>query len=65
MEILLEGQVRNVNVSKWVYGMYAMNIVCEGVEDLANVRMDTTDQHVAASDSPVKKDTKDIQKLLE
>ena len=52
-------------ISKWVYGMHAMNTVCEGLEDLADVRMDTTDQHVDASDSRVKKDAKDIKKLLE
>ncbi|KAL4718517.1 hypothetical protein ACJJTC_010356 [Scirpophaga incertulas] len=42
-----------------------MNTVCEGLEDLADVRMDTTDQHVDASDSRVKRDTEDINKLLE
>ncbi|CAH0562948.1 unnamed protein product [Brassicogethes aeneus] len=36
---------------KWVYSMHAMNTVCERLEDLANVRMDTTEQHVDASDS--------------
>ena len=30
--------------------MHAMNTVCEGLEDFANVRMDTTDQHADASD---------------
>ncbi|CAH1099224.1 unnamed protein product [Psylliodes chrysocephalus] len=52
-------------ISKWVYSMHAMNTVCERLEDLANVRMDTTEQHVDASDLRVKKDTKDIRKLLE
>lgn len=45
--------------------MHAMNDVCKGVEDLANVRMDVTDQHVDASDSRVKKDVSDVKKLLE
>ncbi|GBN69821.1 hypothetical protein AVEN_121510-1 [Araneus ventricosus] len=49
-------------ISKWVH---AMNTVCEGLEDLVNVKMDTTDMHVDASDSRVKRDTKDIKKLLE
>lgn len=52
-------------ISKWVYSMHAMNTVCEKLEDLANVRMDTTEQHVDASDSRVKKDAKDIRMLLE
>ena len=52
-------------MSKWVYGMHAMNTVCEGLEDLANVKMDTTDQHVDASDSRVKRDIEDVKKLLE
>uniref|UniRef100_A0A6P7FJD1 Uncharacterized protein LOC114328610 n=1 Tax=Diabrotica virgifera virgifera TaxID=50390 RepID=A0A6P7FJD1_DIAVI len=52
-------------MSKWVYSMHAMNTVCERLEDLANVIMDTTEQHVDASDSRVNKDAKDIQKLLE
>ncbi|KAK4885458.1 hypothetical protein RN001_001729 [Aquatica leii] len=52
-------------ISKWVYGMHAMNTVCDGLEDLANVRMNTTDQHVDASDSRVKKDAKDIKILLD
>ncbi|GBN93116.1 hypothetical protein AVEN_72879-1 [Araneus ventricosus] len=52
-------------ISKWVYSMHATNIVCEGLEDLANVKMDTTDKHVDASDSRVKRDTEDIKKLLE
>lgn len=52
-------------ISKWVYSMHAMNTVCEKLDDLANVRMDTTEQHVDASDSRMKKDAKDIRKLLE
>ncbi|GBN35153.1 hypothetical protein AVEN_110845-1 [Araneus ventricosus] len=44
--------------------MYATNTVCEGLEDLANVKMDTTDKHVNASDSRVKRDTEGIKKLL-
>lgn len=43
-------------ISKWIYGMH-MNTVCERLEDLADVRMDTTDQHVDARDSRVKRDT--------
>lgn len=52
-------------ISKWVYGMHAMNVICEGLEDFANVRMDTTNQHVDASDSRMKKDSQDTQSLLE
>ncbi|GBM17623.1 hypothetical protein AVEN_80911-1 [Araneus ventricosus] len=52
-------------ISKWVYCMHAMNTVCEGLEDLANVKMNTTDKHIDASDSRVKRDTEDIKKLLE
>lgn len=37
--------------------MHAMNTVCDRLEELANIRMDNTDQHVDASDSRVKKDT--------
>ncbi|GBM62026.1 hypothetical protein AVEN_220953-1 [Araneus ventricosus] len=51
-------------ISKWVYSMHATNTVCEGLEDLANVKMDITDKHVDASDSRVKRDTEDIKKLL-
>lgn len=43
-------------ISKWVYSMHAMNTVCEKLKDLANVRMNTTEQHV---------DAKDVRKLLE
>ncbi|CAG4951420.1 unnamed protein product [Parnassius apollo] len=42
-------------ISKWVYSMHAMNTVCDKLEDIANVRMDTTEQHVDASDLRVKK----------
>lgn len=52
-------------LSKWIYGMHAMNTVCEKLEDLADVRMDTVDQHLDASDSSVKRDVQDITKLLE
>ncbi|GBL82935.1 hypothetical protein AVEN_106437-1 [Araneus ventricosus] len=52
-------------ISKQVYSMHAMNTVCERLEDLGNVKMDTTDTHVDASDSRVKRDTEDIKKLLE
>ncbi|CAG5000556.1 unnamed protein product [Parnassius apollo] len=45
--------------------MRAMNTVCDKLEDIANVRMDTTEQHVDASDSLVKKDARDIRRLLE
>ncbi|GBM19706.1 hypothetical protein AVEN_79781-1 [Araneus ventricosus] len=45
--------------------MHATNTVCEGLEDLAKVKMDTTDKHVDESDSRVKRDTEDIKKLLE
>ena len=47
-------------ISKWVYGMHAMNTVCERLEVLADVAMDTTAQHVDVSDSRRKKDAKDI-----
>ncbi|GBL75023.1 hypothetical protein AVEN_243816-1 [Araneus ventricosus] len=33
-------------ISKRVYSMHAMNTVCERLEDLGNVKMDTTDKHV-------------------
>lgn len=49
MEVLLEEEVHKTVISKWVYGMHAMNTVCEGLEDLANIKMDTTDQHICAS----------------
>ncbi|GBM17758.1 hypothetical protein AVEN_99641-1 [Araneus ventricosus] len=52
-------------ISKWVYSMHATNTVCEGLEDLANVKMDTTDKRVDASDSRAKRDTEDIKKLRE
>ncbi|GBM56514.1 hypothetical protein AVEN_140588-1 [Araneus ventricosus] len=52
-------------IGKRVYGMHAINTVCERLEDLGNVKMDTTDKHVDASDSRVKRDTEDIKKLLE
>jgi hypothetical protein len=32
---LLEGTKESV-ISKWVYGMHAVNTICEGLEDLAN-----------------------------
>lgn len=52
-------------ISKWVYSMHAMNTVCDKLEDIANVKMDTTEQHVDASDSRMKKDARDIRRLLE
>lgn len=52
-------------ISKWVYGMHSMNTVCEGLEDLANFKMDTTDQHVDARDSRIKRDIEDVKKLYE
>lgn len=42
-----------------------MNTVGEGLEDFANVKMDTTVQHVDASDFRIKRDIKDIKKLFE
>jgi len=42
-----------------------MNTVCEGLEDFANAKIDTTDQHVDASDSRIKIDIEDIKKLFE
>lgn len=48
-------------ISKWVYSMhYTMNTICEGMEDLADVRMDTTFKHVDASDSRVEKDIENV-----
>lgn len=44
--------------------MHSTNVVCKGLEYLANVKMDTTDQHVDASDSRVKRDIEDIKSLL-
>ncbi|GBN53155.1 hypothetical protein AVEN_74116-1 [Araneus ventricosus] len=52
-------------ISKLVYSMHAMNTVCERLEDLGNVKTDTTHKHVDASDSRVKRYTEDIIKLLE
>lgn len=45
--------------------MHAMNTVCENLEHLADVKMDATEEQVDASDSKVKKDAKDLRKLLE
>lgn len=45
--------------------MHAINTVCEGLEDLANFQINTTDQHIDASDSRVKNDSKDIENLLQ
>ena len=50
-------------ISERVYGMHAMNTVCEGLEDLADIKTYKTDQHADASDSRIKKDDKDIEKL--
>ncbi|GBO42386.1 hypothetical protein AVEN_192569-1 [Araneus ventricosus] len=33
-------------ISKRVYSMHAMNTVCERLEDLGNIKMDTADKHV-------------------
>jgi len=58
-------------LSKWVYGMHSMNTVCEGLEDFANIKMIklklkyTTDQHVDASNSRIRRDIEDIKKLFE
>lgn len=52
-------------LSKWVYGMHAMNSVCEELEDLCNIKLDTTDQHVDARDSRVERDITDVTKLME
>lgn len=45
--------------------MHAMNTVCDKLENFANIRMDTTEQHVDASDSRVKKDAKGIRRISE
>ncbi|GBM25439.1 hypothetical protein AVEN_245841-1 [Araneus ventricosus] len=42
-----------------------VSTVCKEMEDLVNVKMDTTDKHVNASDSRLKIDTEDIKKILE
>jgi len=52
-------------LSKWIYGMHAMNGVCEGIEKLCNVNLDTTDQHIDARDSRIERDNEDVQKLIE
>lgn len=52
-------------LSKWVYGMYAMNNVCEEIEKFCNVSLDTTDQHVNAKDSRVQRDNTDVKKVIE
>lgn len=43
----------------------AINTVCEGLDDLALVRMDTTDQRADADDSRVNRGTEDIKKPIE
>ncbi|KYN00649.1 hypothetical protein ALC62_08572 [Cyphomyrmex costatus] len=50
---------------KWIYGMYAMNTVCEGMETFCNVSLDTADQHVDARDSRINRDNADVKKLVE
>lgn len=47
---------------KWVYTMYATNIICEEIEKFCNIFLDSTDQHV---DSRVKRDNIDVNKLFE
>lgn len=61
-----EGVARGESfISKQVYGMLTMNTVFEELKDLSNVEMDTTDQHVDASDSREKRDFEEINKLVE
>ena len=58
MEVVL-GKEENV------IGMHAMNTVSDELEFLFQVQMDTTDQHVEASDSRVKNDAEDLKTILE
>ncbi|KAL4105063.1 hypothetical protein QTP88_020338 [Uroleucon formosanum] len=52
-------------LSKWIYGMYAMNTICEDVEKFCNISLDTVDQHVDTKDSRIKRDNDDVNKIIE
>lgn len=52
-------------LSKWVYGMYVMNTICEDVEKFCNISLDTVDQHVYTKDSRIKKDNDGVNKIIE
>jgi len=50
---------------KWIYGMHAMNTICEGIEKFCNVSLDTVDQHIDARDSRINRDNANVKKLVE
>lgn len=49
-------------LSKWIYGMYAMNSICEELETFCNISLDTVDQHVDTRDSRINRDDEDLKK---
>lgn len=48
--------------SKCIYGMYALNSICEKLETFCNISLDTVDQHVDTRDSRINRDNEDVKK---
>lgn len=50
-------------LSKCIYGMYALNIICKNIEAFCNISLNTVDQHI--DDLRIKKDNDDVNKIIE
>ncbi|GFS56394.1 uncharacterized protein TNCV_4388641 [Trichonephila clavipes] len=49
---------------KWVFAMYATNTICDEMEKFCTVSLDSTEQHVNAWDSRLKRDNTDVSKFV-
>ena len=67
----IEGEVsQEINnqesvLSKLVYGMYALNTICEDIETFCNISLDTINQHVDTRNSLIKRHNHDVNKIIE
>ncbi|GFY41261.1 uncharacterized protein TNIN_343801 [Trichonephila inaurata madagascariensis] len=50
---------------KWVFAVYVTNTICDEMEKFCTISLDSTEQHIDARDSRVKRDNTDVCKLVE
>lgn len=63
VEYLVEGEfTQNSVLCKWVYGMHAMNALCEEIENFCRISLHSLDQHV---DARITRDDENVQKLID
>ncbi|GFT72580.1 uncharacterized protein TNCV_974291 [Trichonephila clavipes] len=56
---------QEIVLCKWMFAMYDTNTICDEMEKFCTISLDSTEQHVKAGDSKVKRNNTDVSKLVD